>query len=64
MNKHEIIVRGALRLYDVVYTSAYDVAVFHYYCAGGTDTDLKRGTLAAKAKAIIAHDQYLTRLSK
>lgn len=64
MNKHEIIARGALRLYELIYTSACDGAVLRYYFMSGTDNDLQRGMHAAKAKAIIAHDRHLIRLSK
>lgn len=64
MTKHEIIVRGALRLYELIYTNLCDGAVMHYYYNNTSESTMMRSMVAAQARAIIAHDRHLIRFTK
>lgn len=60
MTKHEIIVRGALRIYMLIVSNT-----FNNYPLRELDGDGHKGhILKCKSRAIIAHDRHLIRFTK
>lgn len=60
MTKHEIIVRGALRIYTLIIANTFN----NYPYATSTIEKHRAHVLKYKTKAIVAHDRHLIRLSK
>jgi hypothetical protein len=60
MAKHEIIVRGALRIYTLIISNTFN----QYPFATLTIEEHRAHVLKYKTRAIIAHDRHLTRFTK